>query len=139
MAFTDIEKVRIEIQDNDPSLPFMQDDEIAYFLEKHSNSVSRASLDAAKSVLMKLSQRGNETVDIFSFSGAKAAEQYRLALQLYLKDPYLNPVLRSVQGWVGGVSLSEMQTNNQNTDNNVLFRKDYRIEENPPNLYDVDC
>lgn len=120
MALTDIQKVRLEIQDNTPGLYILSDDEIEYFLEKNNNSVIRASIDAARAVLFNLSQRTDETVDIFSIRGGKAAEQYRLALELYLRDPTLNPVLRNVGGYVGGVSKSDMESNDANPDNNTV-------------------
>jgi hypothetical protein len=79
-------------------------------------------LDAAKTILFILSQRStNKTVDVLSISGgAKAAEQYRLALQLFLRDPYLNPIIRDAQIWVGNVSKEEMQANNSNLDNQYI-------------------
>lgn len=120
MALTNIQKVRYEIGDTDPSLPILNDAEYEYFLEKNANSVGRSALDAAKTILFKLSQRGEESVDIFSIKGNKAAEQYRLALQMYLKDPNLNPVLNNVKAYFGGVSKSDMQANDANADNNLV-------------------
>lgn len=120
MALTDIQKVRLEIQDNTPGLYILSDDEIEYFLEKNNNSIALASMDAARTVLFSLSQRTDETVDIFSIRGGKAAEQYRLALELYLRDPNLNPILRNAGGYVGGVSKADMLANDLNPDNNVV-------------------
>jgi hypothetical protein len=137
MALSDVEKLRIELQDNEPGLYFLQDEELEYFLEKNSNSIPRAMLDSAKTILFKLSQRGNDTVDIFSFSDNKSAEQYRLALMLFLRDPLLNPIMKTVQGYVGGVSLSEMRTNNTNPDNNVILRRRYDLPDVPPNVFAV--
>jgi len=125
MALTDIEKVRMEIQDVDITFPILSDATYTYLLEKHSNVISRASMDAARMALMQLSQRGNETVDIFTIKGSSVAEQYRQALLLYIKDPYNNPVLQNCQGWVGGVFLDEFQANidDLNT-NNIMLATD---------------
>lgn len=117
-AWTDIQRVRIEIGDLDQSFPLLTDDTYAYYLEKNNNSIPRTALDAARTVLMMLSQRGDETVDLFSIRGSKVAEQYRLALQMYIKDQNLNPISQTAKAYFGGISLSEMQTNNANTDNN---------------------
>lgn len=119
MALTDIEKVRMEIQDVDVTFPILSDATYTYLLEKHSNVITRASMDAARMALMQLSQRGNETVDIFTIKGSSVAEQYRQALLLYIKDPYNNPILQNCQGWVGGVFLDEFQANidDMNTNN----------------------
>ena len=120
MAYTDIQKVRIEVADLDPGFPLLVDDEYAYLLEKNNNSIVRASVDAARIILLKLSQQTDETVDVFSVRGSKAAEQYRLALELYIKNPQLNPLYNNLKGYVGGVSISDMAENNANLDNNII-------------------
>ncbi len=120
MALTSIQKVRYELGDTDISFPLLTDIEYEYFLEKNNDSIVRTAIDAAKTILMKLSMRGESTVDIFSIKGNKAAEQYRLALQLYIKDPSLNPLINNVRGYVGGVSISDMEANDGNLDNNLV-------------------
>lgn len=120
MALTSIQQVRLLVQDNEPGLYLLQDDEITFLIERNFNSVDKASIEAARLILFKLAQRGDETVDIFSIKGRGAAEQYRLALQMFLKDPNLNPVLQNVRGYVGGVSKSDMESNDANSDNNVV-------------------
>ena len=120
MAYTDIQKVRIEVADLDPGLPLLADDEYSYLLEKNNNSIVRASVDAARIILLKLSQQTDETVSIFSVKGSKADEQYRLALELYIKNPQLNPLYNNLKGYVGGVSISDMEANVANPDNNIV-------------------
>jgi hypothetical protein len=109
---TDIQKVRMEVADIDIQFPILPDDTYTYLLSKNYNSISKTAMDAARIILMTLSLRSEDTtVDIFSIKGSKAAESYREALKIYLKDPYNNPVLQNVQGWVGGVFLDQMQEN----------------------------
>ena len=127
MAYTDIQKVRIEVADLDPGLPLLADDEYAYLLEKNNNSIIRASVDAARIILLKLSQQTDETVSIFSVKGSKAAEQYRLALELYIKNPQLNPLYNNLQGYFGGVSISDMEANAANPDNNIVENLGWRF------------
>ena len=116
-----ITKVRYEIQDTAVGLYILDDTTITYFLEKNNESIQRASLDAARAVLFQLSMRANDsTVDIFSVKGSKAAQAYMEALKLYLKDATLNPVLNNCQGYVGNVSLTDMQTNDTTADNNIV-------------------
>jgi hypothetical protein len=111
----------LAVADLNTALPFLDDASYQHFLDRHSGSVQRAALDAAKTILFLLAQRTNKTVDTLSISGgSKAAEQYRLALQLFLRDPYLNPVLSNAGAWAGGVSVSDMQTNNATLDNNYV-------------------
>lgn len=123
MALTTIQQVRLLVQDTDPALPFASEDEIQFFLDRNNQSVNRAALEVAKVILLQLSLRsGSETVDIFSLSGGnKSAEQYRLALQLFLRDPNMNPVYQTVNGYAGGVSKSDMQSNVLDCDNNSIL------------------
>lgn len=127
-----IQAVRFEVADTDPSLPILADDEIRYLLNKHNGIVNKASLDAARIALMKLSQFSDEIVGIISVKGSKVAEQYRLALQLYLSNPLLNPVLNGLNGssiYAGGISNSDMQINDANPDNNYIPRPVYKKSE----------
>ena len=121
MALTEIQKVRLEIGDTDSVLPVLSDSEYAYFIEKNNNSISRSAMDAAKTILFKLSMRTREDIDIFSIHGQQAAQNYAQALKLYIKSPEMNPVLNNVRGYVGGVSKSDMEANVLNTDNNTVL------------------
>lgn len=120
MALTLIQQVRLEIADNDLSLPILSDEEYEYFLEKNSNSVRRASLDAAKTILFKLSQVSSSKVDIFEIRGSDAAKAYIQALKLYIKSPDLNSMLTSAKGYVAGVSKEDMDANDLTLDNNIV-------------------
>ena len=116
-----IQKVRVEVGDVDVAFPILPDSTYIYLLEKNYNSISRSSMDAARIVLMHLAMRSDDsTVDIFSIKGSKAAESYRQALIMYIKDPYNNPLLQNCQAWFGGVSVSQMQSNDANLDNNIV-------------------
>lgn len=122
MALSLIAQVRLLVQDNSVGFYFLSDPEIQFFLDRNSQSVNRTALEAAKVILLQLSLRSTqETVDIFTIGGgAKAAEAYRLALQLFLRDPNLNPVYQSVQGYASGISIADMQANADNPDNNSV-------------------
>lgn len=116
-----IQKVRFELADTDPVFPFLSDVEINYFLDKNNSNVRRASLDCAKTILLKLSMQNDEIAGILSFKGSKAAENYRNALKLYLNDPNLNPALTLAEPYAGGISKSDMQSNIDNPDNNAVI------------------
>lgn len=115
-----IQKVRVECADTDPTFPILPDSTYIYLLEKNYESITRSAMDAARIILMHLSQRGTETVDIFTIKGSSAAESYRQALILYIKDPNNNPLYQNCQAWFGGVSVSQMQSNDANLDNNIV-------------------
>lgn len=121
MALTLIQQVRLLVADQDAAFPLLSDDSYDYFLTKNNNNVNRSALDAAKTILLTLAQRTNETVDIFTISGgAKSAEQYRLALEMFLRNPDLNPIITSANVYAGGISLEDMQANVDNMDNNYV-------------------
>ena len=127
-----ITAVRYEIGDFDPALPLLSDAEVTYFLNKNNESIRTASLDAARVALMKLAQNGDEVVGMISVKGSRVAEQYRMALELYLKSPLLNPVVAGLGSFVdvngitqnpmyaGGISNSDMLANTANSDNNYI-------------------
>ena len=120
MSLTPIQQIRLTVQDNTPGLYIISDDELAWLLEKNNNNVAKASIDAARIILLNLSQRNDETVDIMSIKSSKSAENYRLALESFLKDPNSNPLYQNLKGYVGGVSISDMDANNANLDNNII-------------------
>ena len=119
---TEIQKVRIAVADLDPAMPLLDDSTYQYMLDKNEGNVDRAAMDAARTILLMLSQRNSYTIDIFSVTGGpKTAEQYRLSLELFLKSPHLNPVLQNAGAYFGGVSKSDMLSNEANTDNNFVI------------------
>lgn len=118
---TPIEAVRIEIGDDaGPGLHILSEQTIGYFLEKNNGSVARASMDAARAVLMRLAQQGNEQVDILQLQNSRVASEYRQALQLYLRDPNLNPIMNSLKGYFGNTSKEDIFNNNSDLDNNIV-------------------
>ena len=115
-----VKALRIELGDTSLDLPIMSDEEYRYFLDKNDWSIRRAALDAAKSMLMKLSLRTDETVDIFSVKGSSAAKQYMASLQMYIKNPDLNPIYQNAMPYAGGISKTDMENNDSNLDNNII-------------------
>lgn len=111
---------RRNVGDIDIALPILADSEYEYFIDS-TGSVSMGSIQAAKTILFKLSINSvDKSVDILSVKGSKAAEQYRLALQLFLRDPLLSPIYNNISGsWIGNTSRSEMQANIDAPDNYV--------------------
>lgn len=117
MAISLIQEIRLAVGDTDPALPLLTDDVYQYYLDKQNQSVARASMDAARAILMVLAQRGDESVDIFSFKGSRSAASYMEALKLFLRDPSLNPLYNNCGMYAGGISVSDIAANNANTDN----------------------
>ena len=113
-----IQDLRYELGDTSVEFPIMSDAEYTYFLDKNSGSLQRASLDAAKSIMLKLSMRSDSVVDIFSIKGSQAAKNYMQALQMYIKNPDLNKIFDNLMPYAGGISKTDMLTNDANLDNN---------------------
>jgi hypothetical protein len=93
---------------------------------------------------MKLAQTGDDTVGIISIKGSKVASEYRLALELYLRSPHLNPILDGLGSFVdtngvtqnpvyaGGISNSDMLANVSNPDNNYIPSPVYQKQGQSP-------
>jgi hypothetical protein len=122
MALSLIQQVRLLTQDTAVGFYFTTDEEIQFFLDRNNQNVNRASLEVARVILLQLSMwSANESIDIFTISGgSKSAEQYRLALEMFIRNPQLNPVYNSVNGYAGGISISDMQANSDALDNNSV-------------------
>lgn len=113
--------VRYEISDVDPVLPFLSDAEITYYLVKQNESVRRAALDCAKTIMLKLSMSaGRKTIDILSIDNSRSASSYREALMAYIKNPELNGSLGNLTPYAGGISKSDMALNEATSDNNYI-------------------
>ena len=117
-----ISACRTEVGDVVIELPILAYSEYTYFLTKNSENIRRASLDAAKTILLKLSLNSkSSTVDVLSVNTTMVAGDYRKALQLYIKSPELNGMYSTVTAWAGGISKSDMQANVDNLDNNAVL------------------
>lgn len=133
---TPIEAVRIEIGDDaGPGLEILSAQTIQYYLDKNNGSVARASLDAARAVLMRLAQQGNEQVDVIQLQGSRVAQEYRQALQLYLRDPNLNPIMNSLKGYFGNTSKEDIFNNNSDLDNNIVKDPSKEYNNYKPSLF----
>lgn len=120
MAFTTLQQVKLEIgiELNDP-LPIMSDEELQYFLDKNGGSIRKSSLDAARAILFRLASFTNEEVDVLVYRGSDYFKQYAEALRMYIKNPEFGAVAQAM-GYVGGVSLIDIEQNISNPDNNYV-------------------
>lgn len=133
---TPIEAVRIEIGDDaGPGLHILSDQTIDYYLSKNGNSIARASMDAARAILFRLAQQGNEQVDILQLQNSRVASEYRQALQLYLRDPNLNPIMNSLKGYFGNTSKEDIFSNNSDLNNNIVKDPSKEYSNYKPNLF----
>jgi hypothetical protein len=115
-----IQDIRFELGDTSTEFPMMTDAEIRYFLFKNDCNLQRTAMDVAKSLLLKLSMRTDETVDLFSIKGSQAAKNYMQALKMYISNPDLNRLYDKVTPYAGGISKTDMLNNDAVLDNNVI-------------------
>lgn len=125
---TPIQEVRLQVGDFDVSFPILADDVYQHYLDKNSNSVRRAALEAARTILLMLSMRSDQTVDIFTVKGSRTAAEYRLSLFMFLKSPDLNPVYTSSDIYAGGISRQDILDNVLNADNNYVVNPGNVVE-----------
>ena len=118
MALTDVEKIKLELGLVNEASDILSDEEITYFIEKNNNSVRKASLDVAKTVLFVLSQlvheRSGSELEIW---GHTWFENYMKTLQMYINDPNYSIALESAKAYAGGISVSDIRNNINNPDN----------------------
>ena len=120
MALTDIQKIKLELGLVDEASDILSDEEITYFLEKNNNSVRKAALDVAKTVLFILSTRVHEKIEMLEIWGHTWFENYMKTLQMYINDPNYSIALESAKAYAGGISVSDIRSNINNPDNFVV-------------------
>ena len=118
MALTDIQKVKLEVGLSGEAADILTDEELTYFLEKNKNSIKKASLDAAKTVLFILSQlvheRSGTELEIWHHTWF---ENYMKSLELYINNPNFSITIDSAKAYAGGISVSDIRSNIDNCDN----------------------
>lgn len=117
MALTDVEKIKLELGLVNEASDILSDEEITYFIEKNNNSVRKASLDVAKTVLFVLSTRVHEKIEMLEIWGHTWFENYMKTLQMYINDPNYSIALESAKAYAGGISVSDIRNNINNPDN----------------------
>ena len=118
MSLTDIQKLKLEVGLIGEASDILSDEELTYFLEKNNNSIRKAGLDAAKTVLFVLSQliheRSGSELEVW---GHTCFENYMQTLKLYLNDPNYSIALENAKAYAGGISVSDIRSNINNADN----------------------
>lgn len=121
----DIQKIRYELNDNSPGLYILDDSTISYYLEKNQGSIARTTIDCARAILFRLSMDSTEEIiDVLSIKNRSVALSYKESLELFLRNPDLNPIMRSVNPYAGGISKSDIATNLADTDQNTVVPPD---------------
>lgn len=125
MALTDVEKVKLELGLNNLTESPLSDLDIEYFLEKNNDSIQKASLDAAKTVLFYISRYIHEkSGPELELWGHTWYVNYADALKMYINNPNYSTALQNASVYLGGLSKEDVQSNNSNYDNIVVEVED---------------
>lgn len=117
-----IHQVRVTVGDFFEDFQILDDTVYQYLLDKYSNSVNRASVDAARMILFHLARFTRERAGDIEVYGAEWASNYRKALLDFINNPGLTVSL--AMPYAGGISRADMQANydDPDTPNKPVYR-----------------
>lgn len=126
------DRVRLLVGDIWSDMEMLTDADYQYFLDKYSQNVNRAALDAARTILFKLARLTRERTGDIEVYGSEWFKDYRSALELMLKNPDLS--ISVVMPYAGGISKADMLANDLDCDNTT--RDVYVGDQQGQKLYD---
>ena len=122
MALTPVSEIKLNLGLVGNAADILTADELQYFLDKNNGSVKKASLDVAKTVLFILAQlvheRSGNELEVW---GHTWFENYMKTLQLYINNPAYSLAIDSAKAYAGGISVTDIRNNIDNSDNYVLY------------------
>lgn len=113
-TLTAVEQVKILVGLKYLEIPLIEDVDIEYFLELSKGNVVNAAKRTANAVLFTLSQYLHEKSGLeLEIWGHTWFENYKAALEMFLKDQHYNVALNLSKGGVyaGGISVEDILTN----------------------------
>ncbi len=119
MALTEIQKIRLNVGDTDPVFPILTDETYEYLLELNEDNLKRSSVQASRMILLQLASLVEERADVLEIKGHQYFQNYKSAIELFLKDPSFSSVSAAMI-YCGGISKSDIQDNIADPDNNYV-------------------
>ena len=120
MALDAVSAIKLEIGLVGSAEGILSDAELQYFLDKNNQSVKKAALDAAKTVLFILSQLTHTKASELESWDHDWFNNYYKTLQMYLNDPNFSFAINSAMPYAGGISVADIRANVENYDNLVV-------------------
>ena len=111
------DRVRLLVGDIWDDFEILQDADYQFWLDKYDGNETRSALDAARSILFKLTRLTRERTGDIEVYGSEWFKDYRAALQDMLKNPDLS--INIAMPYAGGISKSDMRSNDCDSDNTV--------------------
>lgn len=112
-----IDRMRIDTGDTWDDMEYLTDNDYQYYLDRNEGSEKRATIDAMRAILFKLSRGARERTGDIEVYGSEYFKNYLQALTLILKNPDI--MLSLARPYAGGISKSDMFENDLNPDNTV--------------------
>jgi hypothetical protein len=128
-----IDRVRLAVGDIWDDMEMLTDADYQYFLDRNDGNENRATLDAARAILFRLTRMTRERTGDIEVYGGDWFKNYKDALLLILKDP--NAAISLAVPYAGGISKSDMFANDTNGDNvvreiNIGYSQSRRLYDN---------
>lgn len=121
-----IDRIRLNVGDIWDDMEMLSDADYQYFLDAANGNERRATMDAVRAILFKLTRMTRERTGDIEVYGGDWFNNYMKALQLILKDPNISISL--AVPYAGGISRSDMQANRCDPDNFRIGIGLYKIE-----------
>jgi hypothetical protein len=120
-----IDRIRLNVGDIWDDMEYLTDADYQYFLDAADGNERRATMDAVRAILFKLTRMTRERTGDIEVYGGDWFSNYMKALQLILKDPNISISL--AVPYAGGISRSDMQANRSDPDNFQIGIGMYKI------------
>lgn len=110
-----IDALRLTVGDIWDDFEVLSDADYQYFLDAAGGNIRRASMDALRACLFRLSRMTRERTGDIEVYGSEWFNNYLNALKLILKDPNIS--ISIARPYAGGISKHDMIDNDLNWDN----------------------
>jgi len=121
-----IDRIRLNVGDIWDDMEMLTDADYQYFLDAADGNERRATMDAVRAILFKLTRMTRERTGDIDVYGAEWFNNYFKALQLILKDPNIS--ISVAMPYAGGISRSDMEANRCNPDSFRIGIGMYKID-----------
>ena len=125
MSFTNdpvcnpIDRIRLLTGDVDSYDEGLSDEVYIYVYKRNNNNENLSALECLRYLLAKYANYVTEKAGGLFVKESERYEQYRSLYDMYTKNP-ATMLLNTPKPFAGGISISDMQTNEANPDNNVI-------------------
>ncbi len=120
MALDAVSAIKLEIGLVGSAEGILSNAELQYFLDKNNQSVKKAALDAAKTVLFILSQLTHTKASELESWDHDWFNNYYKTLQMYLNDSNFSFAINGAMPYAGGISVADIRANIENYDNLIV-------------------